>query len=341
MSPHSAGEPIEPQRQPVGRRVVLLADPARDMKVLGVDIWYPAAAETGVRSEYELLPGVTFHAAAAQPDVAPASGRFPLVVFSHGRTGMRFAYSLLCEALAARGAVVVAADHSGDTLADFLFGTFVDDRTNEVGRVADAHALIAAATDAVPGLPDDLVAAVDPDRIAIVGHSYGTYTGLATAAGARGVDPHPLVRAVVGLQPYTRVLSDRALGRVRVPTMLVVSMDDRTTPPDTDADRPWALVPASPAWRLDLPGAGHQASSDIGLYSELVDRVPDVPDVVRMYLAATAADAVGGDLRPWRTLLREQVVGVWAFLTEVLDLPPPTSLHDGPGALGEAVLHRR
>ena len=104
---------------------------------------------------------------------------------------------------------------------------------------------------------------------------------------------------------------------------------------------PLAWAPASPAWRLDLPGAGHQASSDIGLYSELVDQVPDVPDVVRMYLAATAADAVGGDLRPWRTLLREQVVGVWAFLTEVLDLPPPTSLHDGPGSLGQAVLHRR
>jgi predicted dienelactone hydrolase len=260
------------------------------------------------------------------------------VVFSHGRTGMRFAYSLLCEALAARGAVVVAADHSGDTLADFLFGTFVDDRTNEMGRVADAHALIAAATGTAPGLPGDLVDAVDPERVAIVGHSYGAYTGLATAAGARGVDPHPLVRAVVGLQPYTRVFSDNALGRVRVPTMLAVSMDDRTTPPDTDADRPWAIIPGRPSWRLDLPGAGHQASSDIGLYSELVEHVPDLPDVVRMYLAATAADAVGGGLRPWRTLLREQVVGVWAFLTEVLDL---SSSNGDVDDLGEATLHRR
>jgi predicted dienelactone hydrolase len=338
MSPHSAGDPIETPRHPVGRRVALLADPARDAKVLGVDVWYPAGADTGKRSEYELLPGVTFHAAAAQPDVAPAAGRFPLVVFSHGRTGMRFAYSLLCEALAARGAVVVAADHSGDTLADFLFGTFVDDRTNEMGRVADAHALIAAATGTAPGLPGDLVDAVDPERVAIVGHSYGAYTGLATAAGARGVDPHPLVRAVVGLQPYTRVLSDNALSRVRVPTMLAVSMDDRTTPPDTDADRPWALVPGRPSWRLDLPGAGHQASSDIALYSELVDHVPDLPDVVRMYLTATAADAVGGGLRPWRTVMREQVVGVWAFLTEVLDL---SSSNGDVDDLGEATLHRR
>jgi predicted dienelactone hydrolase len=338
MSPHRAGDPIETPHHPVGRRVTLLADPARDAKVLGVDIWYPAGADTGERSEYELLPGVAFHAATAQPDAAPAAGRFPLVVFSHGRTGMRFAYSLLCEALAARGAVVVAADHSGDTLADFLFGTFVDDRTNEMGRVADAHALIAAATGTAPGLPDDLVDAVDPERVAIVGHSYGAYTGLATAAGARGVDPHPLVRAVVGLQPYTRVLSDNALSRVRVPTMLAVSMDDRTTPPDTDADRPWALVPGRPSWRLDLPGAGHQASSDIALYSELVDHVPDLPDVVRMYLTATAADAVGGGLRPWRTVMREQVVGVWAFLTEVLDL---SSSNGDVDDLGEATLHRR
>jgi hypothetical protein len=40
-------------------------------------------------------------------------------------------------------------------------------------------------------------------------------------------------------------------------------------------------------------------------------------------------------------VLREQVVGVWAFLTEVLDLQHPSSVHDGPGALGEAILHRR
>ncbi len=338
MNPLSAGEPIEPPRHPVGRRAALLADPTREAKLLGVDLWYPAAAHTGERSEYELLPGVTFRAAAAQPDVAPAAGRFPLVVFSHGRTGMRFAYSLLCEALAARGAVVVSADHAGDTLPDFLMGTFVDDRTNEVGRVADAHALIAAATGAAPGIALDLVDAVDPHRIAIVGHSYGAYTGLATAAGVRGVEPHPQVRAVVGLQPYTRVLSDAALGRVRVPTLLAVGLDDRTTPPDTDADRPWALIPARPAWRLDLPGAGHQASSDIGLYAELVDQVPEVPEIVRMYLAATALDAVGGGLRPWRTLLREQVAGVWAFLTEVLALDP---LAGGVDDLGEAVLHRR
>ena len=66
--------------------------------------------------------------------------------------------------------------------------------------------------------------------------------------------------------------------------------------------------------------------------------MPDVPDVVRMYLAATAADAVGGGLRPWRTLLREQVVGVWAFLTEVLGLDPSPG---GAEDLGEATLHRR
>jgi hypothetical protein len=123
--------------------------------------------------------------------------------------------------------------------------------------------------------------------------------------------------------------------------MLAVSMDDRTTPPDTDADRPWAIIPGRPSWRLDLPGAGHQASSDIGLYSELVEHVPDLPDVVRMYLAATAADAVGGGLRPWRTLLREQVVGVWAFLTEVLDLSSSNGDLGDVGDLGEAVLHRR
>ena len=322
MTALAAGRPVELPDRPVGRHSALVADPQRDGRLLGVDVWYPAAPSDDPMSVYELLPGVEFEAATAQHDPPVAQGKFPLVLFSHGRTGMRFAYSMLCEALAARGAVVVSSDHPGDALSDWLLGTHVDDRTNEVNRVADAHALLAELLHGSSVLPADVLAAIDHDRVALAGHSYGAYTALATAAGVRGVPPHDRVGAVLCFQPYTRSMSDRALGRVSVPALLVVSELDSTTPAATDADRPWALLGGQPTWRLDLAGAGHQAASDIGLYAELLEHVPALPEPVREYLEHTATDATGPGLRPWRGLLALQVRAAWAFLEVALGLDP-------------------
>ena len=313
MSMLSAGPPLESPRHPIGRQSLLLADPTRDGRLLGVDVWYPAATSGAELSVYSLMPGVEFLSAAAQHDALAASGPFSLIIFSHGRTGMRFNYSLLCEALAGRGAVVVSSDHPGDVLTDWLMGQQADDRTNEVNRVGDAHFLIQSFAGATHGVPASISTAVDTNRIAIVGHSYGAYTALATAAGARGVTAHDGVRAIVGLQPYSRTLSDGALARITTPTLLVLAELDQTTPASSDGDRPWALL-GGPTWRLDLSRSAHQAASDMGLYAELAAHVPDLPDMVRQYLEYTARDAVGEGLRPWRDTLAIHVRAIWAFL---------------------------
>ncbi|MCB0999336.1 MAG: hypothetical protein KDB40_08580 [Acidimicrobiales bacterium] len=326
MTVLAAGAPLEPQRHSVGRCSTALIDPDRDQRRLGIDVWYPAiepadddlAART--RSSYELFPGVSFASAGALADPPAHPGSYPLIVFSHGRTGMRFAYSLVCEALAARGAVVVSSDHPGDALTDWLLGSHVDDRTNEVNRVADAHLVIRACVHGDPALPVGVLNAIDHDRIVLMGHSYGAYTAFATVAGARGVAPHDRVKAVVGFQPYTRTMSDSLLGRITRPALLVVSGRDRVTPADSDADRPWALLRGTPTWRVDLAGAGHQAISDIALYAELAAHVPHLPDIVRQYLAASAADACVPDGRSWREQMQVQVAAAWAFLDTVLDL---------------------
>ncbi len=322
----SARPPLEPQHHVVGRHSTLLADPARDGRLLGVDLWYPALDPADddltalVKSRYELFPGVSFESAGALHEPPARAGKFPLIVFSHGRTGTRFAYSLVCEALAARGSIVVACDHPGDALSDWLLGTNADDRTNEVNRVADAHLLVHAMVHGHPSIGVGVLNAVDHEHVVIMGHSYGAYTALATVAGARGVAAHDRVHAVVCFQPYTRTVSDALLGRVTTPTLLVVSDDDRSTPPATDADRPWALVRGTPTWRLDLAGAGHQAISDIALYAELAEHVEGIPDIVRQYLAATSAEAATTGTMSWRDLMRAQVEVAWAFLDLVLDL---------------------
>ncbi|MEX1106245.1 MAG: hypothetical protein WEB78_08610, partial [Ilumatobacteraceae bacterium] len=225
---------------------------------------------------------------------------------------------------------VVSSDHPGDVLTDWLLGTHTDDRTNEVNRVADAHLVLRAMLHGDDNIPVDVLNSIDHARVALAGHSYGAYTALATAAGARGVEAHDVVRAAVVFQPYTRIMSDSLLGRVPVPVLLVVSELDRVTPPDTDAERPWSLLRGSPVWRLDVHGAGHQAVSDIALYAELAEHIEGLPQIVIDYLASGAADAAGPAGSSWRDRMRLQVEAAWAFLDEVMDLG---DAEDRPAAL--------
>lgn len=343
MTQLHAGAPLEPPHFPVGRRTIELTDPARAHRRLLVDVWYPAAASGAAPSVYELFPGVAFSAATAQHEPPARPGRFPLVLFSHGRTGLRFSYSLVCEALAARGAVVVSSDHPGDALADWLLGTHSDDRTNEMDRVADAHFVLHAMLAAAPHLPVGIANAVDHERVVLAGHSYGAYTAFATAAGARGVPTHPLVKAVLGFQAYTRSMSDGLLGRITVPALMVVSERDQVTPAAIDADRPWALLRGKPVWRLDLAGAGHQAISDIPLYAELAQHVPALPQMVRDYLVSTASGSASAGGRGWRELQQLQVAAAWTFLQVALGLDVDAGLAaaDAIGGAPGITLHRR
>jgi hypothetical protein len=113
-------------------------------------------------------------------------------------------------------------------------------------------------------------------------------------------------------------MSDRLLGRMDVPSLLVVSDLDTVTPAHVDADRAWELLAGRPSWRLDLAGAGHQAISDIALYADLARHVPDLPEIVRAYLESTAAGSTGPGTRPWRDELADQVALAWAFLQVAL-----------------------
>ena len=343
MTPITAGHPIEAPHHPVGRRSILLSDSTRGGRALGVDLWYPAAASESERSMYELLPGIAYGAAYAQHEPPARAGKFPLVLLSHGRTGMRISYAFLCEALAARGAVVASADHPGDALVDWLLGNNDDDRTNEVNRVADAHFVLHALLNGDAAVPVDVINAIDHDRIVLAGHSYGAFTAFATAAGSRGVAAHDRVRAVIGLQSYTRTMSDGLLGRITQPTLMIVSENDQTTPPAVDAERPWALLRGRPTWRLDLAGAGHHASSDVALYAELVSQVPDVPPMVRDYLAFTALGSQSADGRTWRELLAVQIAAIWAFLQVALKIDPEagSAEADRLEATSGVVLRRR
>jgi len=316
-----AGPPLEPARQPVGRATVVLVDASRAERVVPLDIWYPAGATpAGDRSRYELLPGVGFTATAAA-DVAVGPGPYPLLLWSHGRSGTRCSYALLCEAIAARGFVVMAPEHGGDALADWLLGTFVDDDTNERNRVDDARCVLDAVFD-TDGPLQMVAATVDRERVAVAGHSFGGFTALSLVGGPAA---DRRVRAVAGLQSFTRSIPNRVFERIDVPTLLVTGSKDVTTPPVTDADRAWATLGSRSAWRVDIERAGHQACSDVGLYLELAPLVSDLPEIVHAYVNSMAADITGTAGDPWRDTVALHVRVLGAFLDDALGIDAETA----------------
>ena len=302
----------------VGHTSTLVVDEKRDNRMLGVDVWYPAlvTAEND-QTRYELLPGVSFPSAPAYENASLASGKFPLLVWSHGRTGLRFNYSQLCEAIAASGFVVVSSDHPGDTLTDWMTGQNVDDETNDKQRLGDVSFIADCALGTRGELMGGLSSVVDESNLFIGGHSYGGLTALIATTGIHGMPAEKRFKAAIGAQAYTRVLPADLIASVPVPVLLLVGLGDITTPPATDAEPAWEILSKSalPHRRLNLPYGGHQACSDFALYIELAPGIEGVPQLVLDYLKSIAVESPAGFESSWRTTLAEQIEEIKVFLS--------------------------
>ncbi len=321
-TPLTSGPPLERHRHGVGHRTVNTVDLARDGRSLQVDVWYPSRGDLGsIATEYELIPGVRFVSASARENDAPATGRHPLIVWSHGRTGMRHNYTLLCEALAGRGYVVLSPDHPGDGLFDWLAGQQVDDVTNEHQRLGDVRhcidgALGSGSDDALAWLAD----AVDTRSVVAAGHSYGGLTALATIGSLHGTEPDPRVRAAIVAQAYTRTLLGSFFDTVSSPVLMLVGERDLTNPPPTDAEPAWSAISSRSddvgvlSRRHDLADAGHQGCSDFGLYAELAPNVPGLPQIVIDYLGSIANESPDNWRESWRDNVRSHVEWIDRFL---------------------------
>lgn len=163
---------------PVGFRV--LEHDRGDLAPLVVKAWYPADAvgdeEITYAVDLKLFgpgggPAPFFGHAALDATPDGASGPFPLVVLSHGFGMNPEWYHPLAEHLASHGFVVLGPEHTE-------FDWFTDVVPATVARPAEVSQTIDLATTGV------LDGVIDPDRVAVLGHSYGGYTALAVA-GAR------------------------------------------------------------------------------------------------------------------------------------------------------------
>jgi len=101
----NAQDPGTPHR--AGFESSRITDSARS-RPIQIDVWYPTAAEEAEHS-YGLSTG------RVALDAPLASGRFPVVLLTHGALGAATNYSWISEHLARSGFVVVGVSHFGES----------------------------------------------------------------------------------------------------------------------------------------------------------------------------------------------------------------------------------
>ena len=148
---------------------------------LAVEVWYPAVADaTGDTAQKTFLRNgkteITIHGQAMR-DAAPALGKWPLVIVSHGYPGNRFLMSHLAENIASKGYVVASIDHRDSTYRDqSAFGSTLVNRSLDQLFVLDQMAALGAGDGFLGNR-------VDAETAALIGYSMGGYGAVITAGG--------------------------------------------------------------------------------------------------------------------------------------------------------------
>lgn len=244
MSPHQAGL-RHLTAQSGGRALPLIA-------------LYP----TDALEQPQALGPYTVRAAA---DAPVRAGVHPVVLISHGHNGSPLTHRDTATHLARHGFVVLLPEHVGNSRSD----------TSLDGTIARLELRPQQVRDAFEALQQDagLGAHADPQRRAIVGHSIGAYTALASAGGAPvntrfdtpleaprrlDVTRTPGLRALVLLAPAAGwFMPPASLHEVTVPVLLLRGEADTVTPAfHADIIRD-GLPPNAPLHEEVVPGAGH------------------------------------------------------------------------------------
>ena len=185
-------DPLLRGAYPVGVRSVSFVDETSD-RVLPTEVCYPAAAshagadmDPARQDRFPLLEGGATVPQAAVRD-APAAGvsGAPVIVFSHGMAGHRRQSTFYTTHLASHGYMVLAPDHTGNTLADMagvIAGGPEGIRAALEDSARDRRRDIPFLMDTFADVAPDLAAQTDPDRIGLSGHSFGGWTTVAVTS---------------------------------------------------------------------------------------------------------------------------------------------------------------
>jgi len=161
-------------------------DPAQ--RVLRVRFWYPSNSSDSKTASYDhdIIVGnndpiaVSFTGKAVTGATAKTDEKFPLVIMSHGFGGWAEHYSNLGEHIASRGYVVASIDH-GDARVTGAPSFFLSFGNVVQNRALDQLQVIDHITDQAASAQNGYAAAIDSDKIGLIGYSMGGFGALTTA----------------------------------------------------------------------------------------------------------------------------------------------------------------
>jgi predicted dienelactone hydrolase len=257
----------EPGPYPVGVTTYTLA------KGPSVEVWYPAVAGTTGEVSYDVRdftpPAIREILTADIPasftfegarDAEAADGTFPVVLFSHGFTGIRLQSSFLTAHLASWGFVVASPDHPSRDLPNVLNGTASGDRNDSVDDLLQSLDLVVAEN----GSPDSLLSGhVDDSMVVAVGHSAGGGTVLGAALDER-VDGYVSLASgvLIGDPSVTTTTAEGGdAGLPDKPSFFMAGSVDAVVPAE-DRTRPSFEAVPEPSLLWIIDGVGHNGFDD-------------------------------------------------------------------------------
>jgi predicted dienelactone hydrolase len=221
-------------------------------------VWYPA------------LPGVPADAATrlgGRVDATPAraAGPFPVLLFSHGSGGTPWQSSFLTAHLASQGFVVIAPNHPGNTVSDCQMAclpldaesraAFLDSAAN---RPADISTALDNALALAGGADEQLAGMLSPDRVGVLGHSFGGWTALEMLIR----DPRFKAAAPMAPGVFAELLA--VAHGVSAPTLIMAGDLDRLTRIADEQELSLSLkTGGGDHWFVVLRGAGHLSFTDL------------------------------------------------------------------------------
>jgi len=289
-APPPAYDPAEPGPYEVGNATILFVDEARydpvtnGPRTIPVEFWYPAVDEASELPRDTLLnffgqwddelielledEGVppeeiaNFSAETGSARNAPPNrdhGPFPVILFSHGNGGTRFQSFTLSEYLAGHGFVVVAPDHTGNSLAAPLPDQLVvfDEKWVFISywyRKGDLKFLIDKLLElSLDDRAGPLFGLIDMDRLGVMGHSFGGTVAVETTKDV------PRIRACIDFSsfmfPWFAKPFDASL-------MWMIGREDNTMGDIIPLMRfDWRIAPP-PKFRLEFYDGGHYTFTD-------------------------------------------------------------------------------
>lgn len=253
-----------------------------DMRTLKLAWWYPTANNHGSAVPYGGSSPTRF--AQQNVDVLADLHQAPVLIFSHGNGGIAEQSFFLTEYFASHGWIVLAVEHTGNTLSNM---------TEEMYWLFELRPYdISAALDHLAELPSEhlLAQKVSTSHWALSGHSFGGYTTLAIGGAGYAIDDiiqicedppanqqeacdytqasqeryrigfaDPRLKAFIPMTPAGAELfgGTRGLNEISAPVMMMTAGLDATLPNVREGDPLWRRLTQAESVRIDFLYAGH------------------------------------------------------------------------------------